>query len=571
MDCDERNQSQQVNALAINDSPTPGAELAPDYYLANFRFLLDWVWERYADLLTVDEQEFIQSFHQLEHDAQCLLVRLSGRKGPLFRRDKLAYREIESLDTAAQQLVDAKLLHTNTPIDLVTLANILTKPELLLLFGNHLAGLKQARKELLVQTLSEQLTEPRTWLTWTENQFGAAWYLDNQEMISRLLLLFFGNAYQDLTEFVLQDLGLFRYENYPIDHQHRLFKSREELDQYQQLVHLRKALETDCSSNTLMQIAAQLPTHCATEKLQRRRAKLCNQIAYELERANEQLLALQLYEQSHLPPARERCIRLLEKQGKYTEAWDLLALLLEQPLDEHELQVAQRMAPRLAKKLNIAFAKQSPTCICTQQLELPKIMDQQGDALRVEEVVRLTLDSADAPCVYTENALVCGLFGLWLWPEMFRGIEGAFANPFQAVPLDMYQENFVANRPGIANLWAQLETDQYRHALRQTWSEKQGITNHFVNWSFLTNELLDIALHSIPASHLKLIFARLLFDIKNNRSGLPDLIQFYPDQHTYRMVEVKGPGDRIQDNQQRWLDYFAQHQIPAEVCYVRWQ
>jgi hypothetical protein len=37
------------------------------------------------------------------------------------------------------------------------------------------------------------------------------------------------------------------------------------------------------------------------------------------------------------------------------------------------------------------------------------------------------------------------------------------------------------------------------------------------------------------------------------------------------MVEVKGPGDRIQDNQQRWLEYFAQHQIPAEVYYVRWQ
>lgn len=555
----------------MNDSLTPKADLAPDYYLTNFRFLLDWVWERYADLLSADEQGFIQSFKQLDHDAQCLLVRLSSRKGPLFRRDKLGYSEIASIDIAAQQLLAAGLLKTETPLALEALANALTKPELLALFGQQLSGLKQARKEILVQTLAVQLTEPRTWLDWTDNQFGAAWHLDNQVIISNLLLLFFGNAYQDLTEFVLQDLGLFRYENYSIDQQHRLFKNREELEQYQQLVQLREQLEVDCSIDRLITIAEQLPSSCANEKLQRRRAKLCNQVAYEFERASEHAIALALYEQSHLPPARERRIRLLEKQGKYSEAWDLLTLLLEQPLDEQELQVAQRMAPRLAKKLNLTFAKPAPASICTQQLELSKIMDEQGNPLRVEEVVRRSFDSADAPCVYAENVLLGGLFGLWLWPEMFRGIESAFANPFQAAPLDMYQENFVTNRPGIATLWALLETDQYRHALRHTWNEKQGIANHFVNWSFLSSDLLDIALHSIPARHLKLIFERLLFDIKNNRSGLPDLIQFYPAQNTYRMVEVKGPGDRIQDNQQRWLDYFAQHQIPAEVCYVRWQ
>jgi hypothetical protein len=37
------------------------------------------------------------------------------------------------------------------------------------------------------------------------------------------------------------------------------------------------------------------------------------------------------------------------------------------------------------------------------------------------------------------------------------------------------------------------------------------------------------------------------------------------------MIEVKGPGDRIQDNQQRWLDYFSANDIPAEVWYVNWQ
>jgi hypothetical protein len=570
----------------MKNLPTP--TLAPDYYLTNFRFLLDWVWSRYADLLSEDEQYFIQTFNQLERDAQCLLVRLSSRKGPLFRRDKLHYDEIIALDAAAQQLIDARLLHHHFPLSVQELAAALTKPELLKLFGDQLSGVKLARKETLVQQLATEFTAQRSWQEWTQNQLGSAWYLDNQPIIRTLLLLFFGNAYQDLTEFVLQDLGLYRYENYPIDHQHRIFKNRAELEQYQHLINLRDLFDAESSPEALTQLAAQLSivnntalnnsaittTSVITttnERLERRRAKFCNQLAYELERINEHALALQLYEQSHLPPARERRVRLLEKQGKYAESWELLNLLLNQPFNEQELQVAQRIAPRLAKKLNIQIEKVLPVATTSHYLELTPLIDDQGDLLRVEEVVRVLLDTEDAPCVYAENALLCGLFGLWLWPEMFRGVEGAFANPFQAAPLDLYQENFVTNRPGINALWESLDSGQYCQALRTTWSEKQGIANHFVNWAFLTEELLDLALASIPAQHLKLIFKRLMFDIKNNRSGLPDLIQFYPQQNTYRLVEVKGPGDRLQDNQQRWLKYFAQHQIPAEVYYVSWK
>ena len=553
-----------------NIAPLP-SYLEPDYYLKNFRFLLAWVQKRHADLLNREEQNFIQQFYQLDHDAQCLLVRLSSRKGPLFRRDKLNYREISSLDLAAEQLINAELLQTDTPITVAAVCDNLTKSEMVLLFDAYLTDVKQARKETLVQSLASQFPEPLSWQAWTNNRFGEAWHLNNQAIIQAFLLLFFGNAYQDLTEFVLQDLGIFRYENYTIDDQHRIFKNRIELDQYQQLIKLREQLEHSLTSEDLLTLAAQLPKDCTSDKLLRRRAKLCNQIAYELERNNEYQSALQLYEQSHLPPARERRIRLLEKQEKFTEAWELLIHLLEHPLNEQELQAAQRIAPRLAKKHGVSIEKQHPGAIPTRHLELVRPANEQGNPLRVEEAVRISLDTVEAPCIYAENALFGALFGLWLWPEMFRGIEGAFANPFQAAPLDLYQEDFVLNRPGMAALWASLETDEYLHRIRQTWEEKQGIANHFVKWSFMTKDLLDMALHTIPAHHLSLIFKRLLFDIKNNRSGLPDLIQFYAAQKTYRIIEVKGPGDRIQYNQQRWLDYFAEQGIPAEVIYVRWQ
>jgi len=555
----------------MSQSQSTTADLAADYYLTNFQFMVDWVLQRYTDLLSADEHQFIAAFQQLTPTSQCLLVRLSGRKGPLFRRDKLHYAEIDSIEQAAQELIAAGLLSSDRLLSINDAADLLTKVELLNLFSQDLSGTKQARKEVLVGQLGERYSEPKIWQDWTNHQLGMVYHLDNQVIISNLLLLFFGNAYQDLTEFVLQDLGLYRYENYTIDHQHRVFKNRAELEQYQLLIQLRERLEQADTTEQLIQIADQLPESSTSIRLERRRARLCNQLAYKLERASEHLLALSLYTQSHLPPARERRIRLLEKQGDFSAAWQLLNELLQTPCDEHELQVAQRMAPRLAKKLGEAAVKKTRSSVVEQHLVLPRTIDVEGNFLRVEEVVRQHLDQPESPCFYVENLLLSGLFGLWLWPEMFRGIDGAFANPFQAAPLDLYQENFSTNRPGINQLWQLLDENQYQDHIRQVWREKNGMTNHLVHWQFLDQALLDLALHSIPATHLKAIFERLLFDIKNNRSGLPDLIQFFPSTNSYRMIEVKGPGDRIQDNQQRWLDYFAANAIPAEVWYVDWQ
>jgi hypothetical protein len=47
-------------------------------------------------------------------------------------------------------------------------------------------------------------------------------------------------------------------------------------------------------------------------------------------------------------------------------------------------------------------------------------------------------------------------------------------------------------------------------------------------------------------------------------------VQFWPEEQRYRMIEVKGPGDRLQDNQRRLLEFCTQHQMPVAVCYVRW-
>jgi len=77
-------------------------------------------------------------------------------------------------------------------------------------------------------------------------------------------------------------------------------------------------------------------------------------------------------------------------------------------------------------------------------------------------------------------------------------------------------------------------------------------------------------LQRIDHRHWLACFERILLDLRTNRAGFPDLVLF-PATGGYRLVEVKGPGDSLQKNQRRWMDYFALHGIPHAVARVRWR
>ena len=115
-----------------------------------------------------------------------------------------------------------------------------------------------------------------------------------------------------------------------------------------------------------------------------------------------------------------------------------------------------------------------------------------------------------------------------------------------------------------------MDDHRYRATIWSNFSAKRGIQSPFVAWEYLDENLLCLALDCIPAAHLKKWCERILLDIRTNRTGFPDLIQFWPDERRYSMIEVKGPGDRLQDNQLRWIEYCAAHQMPIVVCYVQW-
>lgn len=536
------------------------------YYLDNFQGVLDWIGQRYDDLLTDEERTFIAAFPALAQPARALFVRMVMRKGTLFRASKLRYAEIGCPVAAAQQLLATGWVERDPVISLDELFDLLSKPEIAAAFGPHLQQ-KAARKAEQLDALRAGFGEDRAFSAWYQGCEDLALRIHVKPLCDRLRLIFFGNLHQDWTEFVLSDLGLFRYEQVEFSNASRGFRDRRDIDHYV-LLHACKQRFAE-GLEPLDDIVRDLPEHAFhNDWLESRREKLLFQIGQHYEKQKDWTNAHALYARCRFPGARGRAIRVLEKAERYHEAWELLGQARAAPENEAERQHLLRIGPRLARRLGHpkTIARRIEPIRLDVCLPMP-----QGDWW-VEGVVREHLACEEAPVFYVENMLANALFGLLCWRAVFAAIPGAFFHPFHRGPADLYSPDFAQRRAAeFADCLAQLDDGRYRATIMAHFAEKHGIASPFVAWDYLDAGLIELALDCIPAAHLKKWCERILADVKENRTGFPDLIQFWPSEQRYHMIEVKGPGDRLQDNQLRWIDYCATHGMPVSVCYLQWE
>ncbi|ALK96709.1 nuclease [Massilia sp. WF1] len=544
------------------------------YYLDNFQRVLDWIAQRYADLLDDEERSFIDAFARLSRPSQALFVRMVMRKGSLFRASKLNYPEIGCPLAAAQELLPTGWIVSDPTLAIDELFDLLVKPEILEAFA--LSGpLKSARKPDQLEALREQHREPRPFSQWYEGCADTVFAIRSKPLCDRLRLIFFGNLHQDWTEFVLSDLGLFRYEQVEFSEASRGFRSRQDIEHYLQLHACRErfdALEPGSEElhEEIQAVLGDLPRHSfGNDWLDSRREKLLFRIGQRLEKDKHWEAAHAVYAGCRFPGARSRAMRVLEKDEKFDQAYALFCEAEQAPESEAERQHLLRIGPRLARKLGHAKTKAkraAPAARLDLNLPIP------GGEWRVEGVVLGHLHRDEAPVYYVENALANTLFGLLCWPAVFAAIPGAFFHPFHRGPADLYSPDFQQRRAReFEACLARLDDGSHVEAILGIWDKKAGIQSPFVAWDWLDRGILELALACIPADHLKLWFLRILQDVKDNRTGFPDLIQFFPLEKRYDMIEVKGPGDRLQDNQLRWIDYCAEHGMPVTVCYLQWE
>ncbi|MGG2398197.1 VRR-NUC domain-containing protein [Pseudomonas sp. SH1-B] len=536
---------------------------APElYYLANFRKALAWLDAHHHDLMDNAERAFVADFPQLSLPAQALLVRLVMRKGVHFRASKLRYAEIGDIPGAASPLLELGWLIDCAALTFDELGALLLKDELATHFAGDLPRSNLKKSEAL-EHLRELFTEPRSLAGWCPQLDERLLSLAIGPLCDRLRLMFFGNLAQDWSEFVLADLGIFRYEQVPITPGSRGFRSRQDVDDY---LHLRLCREAFEAGMTVPEVLQQLGDFSSdSAHIGERHQRLLLQLAQHLERSGELDSALTLYRDTRALGSRQRQIRVLERLGQDAEALTLAEQVITTPHNAEEAQLAERARTRLRKRLGLPPAAKAAKLIEDRlDLRLPR-------AASVELAVAMHLAEPDAPVHYVENTLICGLFGLLCWEAIFAPLPGAFFHPFHTGPVDLHRADFYARRSELFDAClARLDDGSYRDAMRRTHTEKFGIQSPFVFWELLDTERLEQALTCLPAAHLGAWFRRLLADIRENRAGMPDLIQFWPTEARYRMIEVKGPGDRLQDNQKRWLAFCAEHGMPVSVCYVEW-
>ncbi|WP_100638860.1 VRR-NUC domain-containing protein [Marinobacter salexigens] len=544
----------------------------PLYYLQNMETVVAWVANHHSDLLLEPERACLREFFELSRAARALLTRMVMRTGDLFRTDKLNYPELGCPEAEAlDELIAGDWLDADPSLALDDIFRLFTLAELRTAFAPILEQVRLAKnlsKARLKEALQETFTDARPLTDWFDEAASPVVRVRHMALFDRIRLMFFGNLRQSWSDFVLVELGHHRYEQVAFTPEARAFSQRSEVDTYLAMHHCRESLDAGVPA---AEVWADVPSPTDNPWLISRRDRLLLELGRQAERQSDQELALQALVASGHREARLKQLRLLERMKCFEEAWEIAAHWQNQELSDAEAQGLARIIKRLAKKVGEPVP---PAPVNPEIREFTLTLPQTGAS--VEAVVRDHLSTAETPVFYVENTLINGLFGLLCWHTIFKAIPGAFFHPFHTGPADLVREDFVSRRQALFDeCFAALKNRSYRQKILDTYAAKQGITNPFVVWPALDEELLNLALDRIPAADLLVMFERILLNIREHRSGFPDLIRFSTqigeDKQSYEMIEVKGPGDRLQDHQIRWLHFFASKGIAASVCYLRWQ
>ncbi|MCF8058896.1 MAG: VRR-NUC domain-containing protein [Bacteriovoracaceae bacterium] len=549
--------------MAKRKRPNPRSiTLDEGYYLTNFQKLLSFVEEVYIDILQKKERDFLKCFSHLSENGQKLYVRLIFRSKDFYRLSKLNYPEID-LEAAVNELQKHKLIEVNPLIEFPDFLGPFTVKEISdFLKASHPEITATGKRENLIQACQEFKEDC---YQWTISKEKLLWPLFAEE-VERFKLLFFGNLDLDMAQFILEDLGIMKFEKIRIDKKNRYFEGRKHLDEHYNWIILHSHLWEACDLKDLESATEIfkdiLRISLRSSPLKRRLSRSYNLMAKLLESEREYEKALEIYQKSSIEPARERVARLYDKLEDPQKSLKQCELILKNPISESERFFALFFIEKMKKKLSLPYAtkKRLPT---PQEKILPLKWDKSG---RVETQVLEHLKTEGFKGFYCENHYWTTLTALLFWEEFWASGPGVFYHPFEQAPRDFYSGEFY-QRQSVAIekkclYWE--EHENWESEIIDLYEEKSTTACRLTNWKKTSPADLKKMCKNIPKKDILQVCQQILKDPRQYGSGLPDLF-LYRIKGDYILGEVKSPNDQIQSSQKRWIDLFSSWNIPFMI------
>ncbi|NWZ14235.1 FAN1 nuclease, partial [Agelaius phoeniceus] len=177
--------------------------------------------------------------------------------------------------------------------------------------------------------------------------------------------------------------------------------------------------------------------------------------------------------------------------------------------------------------------------------------------------------------IHGEGSTFITLYGILMWDIIFMDdIPDVFRNSYQTSPLDLYTDSFYENRSAVIEARLQqlhtASSETLAELVADVWTTQEGKAAALVNWGRFTSlQQVQSLVSCLGGAFLSGVFRRLSRDLRHCRGGLPDLLVWRSHSQHFKLVEVKGPKDRLSPKQMLWLSELHQLGAAVEVCHVQ--
>ncbi|XP_020520348.1 fanconi-associated nuclease 1 homolog isoform X2 [Amborella trichopoda] len=598
-------------------------------YQQNFCILIKEVLKHHSYLFTDDEKLFLGSFESLSDDSQRLFIRLYRRKGPWFRISNVYYPEISDHQLALKGLLAAgymnRLEYSNEPLENIVkeMLDMLTVSECRELSSQR--NVRVVRREELVKGLLSAYADGTCSLlpTMVAERIGACVRISAlaEFLLWRVQRLFFLNGKQDLSAFLLVDLGLVRYPTYTCSISSNLFTSRSDLLAYEEAMDLAQIMDQSLDENNVEIVMrcievsegriSNLPKERISQSFTQKSGgmflsqftaswvyskvltlgvsvferdrrytnaimllrKLLNLIAQDGRRGYWTLrLSIDLEHLGHLNES------LLVAEGGLTDPWVRAGSRMA--LQRRVLRLGKpprrwktpSFAKSIKRKIKEVYIMGRPlNCEIGSKNRFYGDDDEQCG---VEELALQYYKAEGWEGAHSESGVWMTIFGLLMWDVIFADIPDVFRTRFQTAPLDLCTDSFYPARMAlIESHLRKVKHGMAKDILTTTWESNVGTSCQGVNWERHTVTDLQDIVTCVGGPCLASICRLLAQDYKSWSSGMPDLLLWRLSSDgksdDAKLVEVKGPKDRLSEQQQAWLLMLMDCGFDSEVCKVR--